>query len=514
MFRLLSFIFLCFCIVETTVAQPTVLPEDDTIFDDNIDVVAIHPVIDNANRTLSIYHEHDWVTLSYPNRLDEIYLSRSYDSPVAYPLIAQRPDNTYIFLQRLEDFRSFQVWVADLVIEQMYTIESPCHSTDINFDNPWIYVSVGVETYLCNWITGENSPPLPERLSWGATRYSRIDQPILSPERDYLILPAGSQFYSYHLETQSFASIGQVSGFHDYVYFTDWLTPTMFIVEASNMPEWSSRNQYVGDVQESSLRFAISKPRFWPTPVQEPLGFMAMNAAMRDGFTPGPCFVDFYDISTGRLGRYDTGALCDYGIPIPDGSGDQLYRAIYPSATVLRYNFFTGVRRNLYIGEVESLGAIAPDGRMGLIGLGNSGIVQTHQDPDSNFGVVVEPVEYGVMNLDTGDILGHVPVDVEWLSPNHLYNQEQLFTLTTDGITTEDLSGVVVFTRSEPPALLIETIQVLQLYDLSHDRIVRIATLPTGYNAIANELTEDVIRLTLYSTEMPTLMFDIRLPSF
>ncbi len=498
-------------------AQSSTLPTVDDIFTEAAQVVKVHPVVDNEKRTLSIYEEGEWITLPYPDALTQIRETQDRDSSIVYPLIAQRPGGIYLFPERVDATYSYRVWRYFPELDGLYTVDSPCHADDFSLTNPWVYSSIGNKTYLCNWITGETSPELPNDPAWGASRFSSVDQPDLSPDGRYLLLSAYRQFYSYNFEDQQVRFMGEITGRFDNVGFSEWLTPTIFAVGASDMPEWSVRNVYVGDVEIiNSLQFAINMLRFSPTPLYYPLGYQVMDAVMHDGPTSGPCFVEFHDLAKRYTTRYDTGSLCEYGIPIPDGSGDQLYRATYPGGVVVRYNFLTGTRRNLYVGEVESLGPIAPDGQLGLIALDDSGVVETDQDADMNFGTALEPVEYVVMNLNDGQILGRVPANVKWLNSRTLYNQEQIYRINLGNeVYSQGLPGTVltVGQQDEQPYLVLKSADnELRLYDVSSTAVETIGVIPPGYDIIAEYRPEGILRLMLYGAVeegLPKLVFDL-----
>ncbi len=500
-------------------------PLPDMIFDESVEILDVQPVVDNVNRTLSIYQADGWFTLPYSEYLTRIYTLGNYTSEVSYPHIAQRPDHTYIFLEPAENNYTYKVWIADPETERMYPIDAPCHTEEFSFYNPWVYVPVGKDTYLCNWITEETSPALPERIGWGFNGYFYGRETDISPDGRYLLLQGpfsnsrgihSNRLYSYEIETQTFRYMGQAGSMSESIGFGEWLTPTRFVVNASAMPEWSIRNRYVGDVTEvESLIFAIGMIRMQPEIVLDPPGIQAMGSVMLDGPTPGPCYVRFYDAETWRVNVYDTGVLCEYGIPIPDGSGDQLYRATYPSAVVVRYNFFNGTRRNLFTGEVETLGPVSPDGHWGLIALGNSALVDTDQDPDRNFGIQIEPTEYVIMDLNDGTIVGRVPADVQWLTSSYLYNQNRLFTVDDDGVRSSELSSEWLLPLPEKARMLIKTTHnELALYNPTDSSEMIIATIPDIYKVIARKSGDDIIRVTLYDPEdkLPNLSFDVRLP--
>jgi hypothetical protein len=211
------------------------------------------------------------------------------------------------------------------------------------------------------------------------------------------------------------------------------------------------------------------------------MGFQAMTANMGDGPTPGPCTVTIYRFDQQTVETYDTGSLCDYGIPIPNSGGDQLYRAIRPSAALVRYNPFTGERRTLMIGEIEALGEVSSDGAYALVGMGRGG-AYTDQDPDINFGLVVEPYYNLVVDLNTGEAVGELPTGASWLSPSHLLTDTTLYTLENGGLTETMLPGTVVYSIAEGELAVIKT--------PNHQVIIQTPNDQVGlYDAVSGDFT-------------------------
>lgn len=322
---------------------------------------------------------------------------------------------------------------------------SHCHTTTFDLDRPWVFASVGDDVILCNWITGEVSPPLPHPLGLDSTDEISQYPPGVSPDGRYLVFGAGIypepySRYSYDTETHTPRLMGTITERYDEIREFGWLTPTHFFLIYSDMPEWSQQDVYVADVTAiNSLHYVISRTRYRPVRMSDPPGFQEMAAAMQDGWHNGPCILEIYDATTDKTSHHDTGDLCEYGIPIPDGSGDQLFRAIYPNARVVRFNVYTGVQRSLFTGEVETLGAVSPDGRWGLIGLGDSGVIDTHHDAHYEFGMILPPREYVVMDLETGEIVGRVPAEAVWIDGTHLHDGTYIYTLSEARITLAPL---------------------------------------------------------------------------
>lgn len=322
---------------------------------------------------------------------------------------------------------------------------SRCDHISSDPNHPWVFIRLGDAIVLCNWLTREVSPPLPHPL--GLDSIGELSQylPRISPDGRYLVFGAGIHpepyyYYSYDTATYTPRLMGRITERYDEFREFGWLTPTHFFMIYSDMPQWSSQDVYVADVTAiNSLHYVISRTGYRPVQTTNPPGFQQMSAAMNDGWHHGPCILEIYDVTTDKISQYDTGDLCEYGIPIPDGSGDQLFRAIYPNARVVRFNIYTGVQRSLFTGEVETLGAVSPDGRWGLVGLGDSGVIDTHHDAHYEFGVILPPSQYVIMDLTDGNIIGRVPAEAVWIDQTHLHDQTHVYTLSEDGITVAPL---------------------------------------------------------------------------
>lgn len=525
MFKRLLILLLLVGVVGAVNAQDAP-PLPDDIFDDAVEILEVYPVADNAERTLSIYNEDGWLTLPYPEYLSEIAVYPDYELNVTRSRITPLPDGQYFIQEPIEDSYSYTLWAFHPAYQGLYTIETPpCNAEKYNVDNPWVYVTLGSETFVCNWITGEISPPLADGAGWGATGYASVAQPTRSPDGRYLILRSAfenasitrydARIYSYEIATETFRVIGDIPESYEKVGFAGWLTPTIFSIGQSEMPEWSTRNLYVGHADEvNSLHFAINKLRFYPRIMSDPPGLQVMDADMEDGATPGPCFLEVYDAASREINRYDTGALCEYGIAIPDGSGDQLFRAVYPDAAVVRYNVYTGVRRSLFTGEIEVLGAVSPDGRRAIIALGQNGIIDIGQDAneiDVTQALEAMPLSYVVMDLTDGTIAGRVTAEAEWLTGSHLYDPTQLYSITDAGITPAPLPGQLVLALETGKLLLKPDGQTLALYDPTADSLAPVAAIPTGYEVSAIYRDADVIQILFHSagSGQPLLTFDV-----
>jgi hypothetical protein len=527
MVKRLAFVFTLFLMGASLNAQaPLPLPHE--LFDEAVELVEVYPVADNIARTFSIYQDDIWLTLNYPDDFSEAAF-RGYRRPaVTLPDLSQPPNGVFILLEVTiaNDMHIHSPWIVDFANRRFDEMENFCQLTYFDFENPWVYLEQDENVFLCNWRTGETSPLLPVQMTWGESDYGGIDQPDLSPDGRYLVMRGffsdetthtyHTRIYSYEIETQTIRFIGIISRFYDFIGFGGWSNAPGFAIVGSYMPEWMPSDSYRGDASISgSLEQPTSASKQIPIRrVLDPPGFEKMYAVMSDGASLGPCFIQFYDAETEQRTDYDTGDLCEYGLIIPDGSGDQLYRSIFPNAAVVRFNYHTGTRRSLFIGEVELIRDISPDGRFAFIALGNSGIVDSHQEPDLNFGFEITPTEYVIMDLQNGHISNRVPASTKWLSTTYLYDEEYLYTLSDDEISSIPFPGSMVlslFPASEQLIVTTETNE-LMVYDVVRDTLQPIVSIPDGYQVEVTLLPEEIIRLNFYAFQRPTMTFDIRLP--
>jgi hypothetical protein len=203
------------------------------------------------------------------------------------------------------------------------------------------------------------------------------------------------------------------------------------------------------------------------------------------------------------------GSLCEVGVEITDGSGDFLYRSMFPTALV-RYNFHTGARDHLYVGEIEALGTVSPDGHHALIALDDNGQIDSYQQTYLERIETFTPTSYHVFNLNTQTIIGEVSGLTNWLGSSHLYDRTHHYTLTDDGqIITQPLFGEVILAHPDTLSLFIRQADQFNRLDLSNQTLTPIGTLPAGYDRVTfHQQSSDLIRINLYSDGQPTLIFD------
>ncbi|MCU0464018.1 MAG: hypothetical protein MUF38_05575, partial [Anaerolineae bacterium] len=225
MSKLLSFV-LFWAVVGGLSAQPPPLPDPSDLFLPSLESIHIYPVIDNDNRTLYVYSEGEWQTVPFPD--DVTWLN----SPLAQP-----DGSTLMLSETFEDnFRETFVWrlADDGDGYQLRLIETPCDAGERSLDEPWgVFTAEDGSMSLCNVLTGETSPPLPDGAQVAGYPVAT------SPDGRYIVVNTYADskdvVYAYDRTDQIFRRLG-VRGYLDDLFSdTVWLTPTTFYFESSDM---------------------------------------------------------------------------------------------------------------------------------------------------------------------------------------------------------------------------------------------------------------------------------------
>jgi hypothetical protein len=350
-------------------------------------------------------------------------------------------------------------------------------STALYDARTWVFTRDDEGWRLCSIVTGERSELIGNPDTSSDFGYPVL--PAISPDGNWAVYmeyddsqgyPAIRHFYSYNLNSDEILSLGSIRPqFSESVTIARWIDSTHFVVTMSEMPEWSTRWIYVGNAAQSdSLDYAAAMLRFSPRILLDPPSVEGLDAAMLDGPSAGPCFLEHYDVQTREHILYDTGDLCEYGIPIPDGSGDRLYLALEPSVTLTRFNFRTGHRSNLFSGEIETIHSVSPGGRYAVLGIGDDGVVEMSQDPNPNWSICnmvdMYPDEcleryvhvYPVVDLTTGELIREFPESGVWITDDTILVEDAQQLVYIDGQKL-DLPGIVILPLPERGQLLLQT---------------------------------------------------------
>lgn len=396
-------------------AQEIVLPDVEALFTEAAEVTFVQPVPDLANNLIYLYEDGAWQAIENPNperaiaiqdSVYRIFFSQGYGMIFEFePIDSNEVENQQAILQGGEFLWSFP---------------DPCANA----------VRLEGRRYICNPLTGELSPPYPSSLV-------SIFESDLSPDgRYYLLLSCTSKdrhsnppaiAYSYELATGDWRYLGEWQP--NYVEYPrlEWITDTDFMYVMDEMQEWSTNYIVIGDVtQEDSIQEGLGTKRFPPLVSQDPPGLEAHYAVRRDGhYFYSLCYEDFYDAVQNSIQTYRLDYLCEYGLPIPDGSGDMLFRRADPYGALVRRNLLLGTQQVLYRGAFESLGPVSPNGRWGLVQIAADRTLDYELDESMSLPSSLLPFQ--VMDLSTGVLLGEVPGHIVWLGDNTLLDGTTLY---------------------------------------------------------------------------------------
>lgn len=495
-------IFLLMLLSQFVAAQDTPPIVHDVVFSDDVEFVSREPIVDNVNRKLSLFYNDAWITIPYPDALGGV------------SIIERRSEAIYWL------FTGAALWEADALTKTLAPIQSPCANEDstIEWDAPywggwlqeydlrtnWVYTRRGNDLFFCHLWTGELSAPLPPEFTHD---YLSYDQAVfLSPDARFLIGLVEKNYhnirvYSYEIATHTFRRIGDTGMLPvPHINVRRWLDNTKFMLIADDSHEWSWRYAYVGDItQPNSLHFAAEQYRYSPRIVAEEATIETMTGFTGEGFMreadgPDSCLLRVYDITTQAVTKYSIKDLCEFGLLIPDGSGDRLYRRVLPdgkNAELVRINHVTGTSKRLFVGEVELLGdwngndLISPDGHYALIEIDDSGAINMPQGWMNFTARYYQPKKYHILDLTDGTLHGMIPYSsyISWWSNTQLidydYNSESpmLFLIEDDVITMPIPAGYIMATDPTTQRLFLHTeTNGILIYDVAAQTITPFIT--------------------------------------
>ncbi|MDX2077141.1 MAG: hypothetical protein SFZ02_11965 [bacterium] len=500
-----------------------------TFFADGVEILTIYPIADNENRILHIYDAGEWLHLPYPDDVTGFEGRRIQDNFAPF-LVTNEEYGWFVlddedrawYIRRDGSFNKYQFRCYPDWRELYDYMESGGKLA-------WIYTYLGNTPFLCNMTTYEVSPVIPENLVWGAGDFDTTNPPEPSPDGRYLVLlgyindinsPHDYRIYSYEIATQTFRLLGDIGGgSEELVNIGMWLSDTSITFSTDGMPEWSVVRYYTADVtQINSLERLSSSLRFGVPYNQESQNFERVPSDFDDGSNIGPCYISIYNET--ESATYYTGNLCDRGFIIPSDDDERLYRSVTPYASIVRLNLTTGESHNLFIGEVEKILSVSPQGGYALIQLGRNGVVDIGSDPfDSErpyrFVDFSDTLTTYVLRLSDGHLITSVPYDAKWLSDTYLYTQNQLLVLGEGEVEIIDLDGTVIDKLVNGEQLAIHTNQdEFALYTALNGAITPIIPDLKGYTVSLYEREQGILSLSLNHPEesSPNFILNIRLP--
>lgn len=533
MYKFFVFMLTIFVVMPTTAQnRPESRFITQSFFSDGVEIITIYPIADNQKRLLHIYDDGDWLHLSYPDAIETLWGKSVRDVYIPYFI----PDESGWIVLTHQNI-AWRVYKDGSFSEHYF----PCNPDQHEIYNymysggeiAWIYTYVDGKHVVCNMTTNEISPELPAEDSWGPMNFE-FQVPIAkSANGRYLILLANAHYtgvtegrnrfhaYSYDTQMQIFRFLGSFGRSNEeLVNVGMWLSDTVITFSTDGMPEWSVIRYYTADVTQNNSLELLSSSLVSLSYNQQNQNFEQMPSDFHDGVNIGPCYIQIYHVIEHTTYTYYTGNLCDRGFIIPSNNNERLYRSVIPYASIVRLNLTTGERHNIFIGEVEEILSVSPQGAYALINLGRNGVVDINSDPFDpknpyRFIDFSDTFTTYILQLSDGYLLTSVPHDAKWLSDNYLYTQNRLLVLHETQIETIPLDGTVIDKLANGEQLAIQTNNdEFILYTASNGTITPIIPDLKGYTIHFYEPERNVLLLSLNHSEetLPDFSVRIRLP--
>ena len=502
-------------------AQDASLVTTDIQLSDQMSLISVSPVPDDANRVMYVWHDHAWQTLSYPDGFEGAQVIPTYSETYDYQYadgqtlrITLLKSGSYLIDSKSTDEIPSSTWLLDpqaMTLTRFYSrcLDGVTPTNEVNGstdENYWPIIYTDTTAYFCNPVTGEHSGPLPRSLIW-TNAWLSSDGRFLSFSREQKDKRSFEGViwysYSYELATQTLRFLGDNAmpwNMYRFEYFGA-LTPTAFASAGAEMPEWSIWYAVATDYSRAnSEQIVMTSTRFPPRAISDPPGLEFMPTAMGDGYESGPCALVVFNALTWETTAHTTGTLCDDGFVIPDGSGDRVYWALYPSSGIVRYNALTGVRKTLYVGDIEGLGSVSPHGRYARVDLDYTGFAD--YDPDDMY--YYGELERGsyIMRLTDGAIMGIAPSDAEWVSDSHMLYERFLYTISETGVETNAFPYKQILLLPKTGHIVAQADDgTYGLYEVGEERF-------TPWFHVAN----DELSIEITQTEQQTFLITFSLP--
>jgi hypothetical protein len=511
-------------------AQEITLPDVEALFTDAVEVTFVQPIPNPANNLIYLYEDGGWYAIENPEPERRIATNEVENTPqyAIYP----RPDDSYLFVFAVEEGPYAEVEWAVLK-EGQFTppVTEICPSTEANrpITVEWTIVVRNERRYFCSIISGDLSTPFPSNLIFvtepapavvaGSIKVSPDGRYVLvfTPTREDVFSNPPLITYSYEFTTGDWRYLGQWQPrYVNYPEFT-WITNTDFMYRMDEMQEWSTNYIIVGDVsQEDSIQEGLGTTRFPPLVVENPSGLEAHYAVRHDGnHFHSLCYEDFYNAQENTIQTYRVDYLCEYGLPIADGSGDFLFRRADPYGALVRRNLLLGTQQVLYRGAFESLGPVSPNGRWGLVEIAADRTLEYELDDEfPPYSDALTPFQ--VMDLTTGTLMGEIPSHSFWLSDNTLLDGTTLYRIDeiNEQILSLQLPGEPEYVAPDRGQALLWD-EGLWLYDAEADDSTLLMTLPSDAHFDLEPIpSSETIRISwLNPPNSPAaFVFDLHLP--
>ncbi len=435
---------------------------------DSVQLVSTKPILnaDDATHTFFYFDGKAWKAYPYPDGLASVDI---------YGGLFRRSNGTYVASS--QGFYAFgkpnpnQIWIFDPRSGTFTSPESACGLLkDLPGEGKWVlYQSADQAPFqLCFTETGEMKPPFPADVQAGLCN-NWHSPPATSPDGQWVVFadcgfdPNPDILYAYNVKTDQLIKLGTgPAQDNETVEVDTWVDSThpVFHIYSARNPAFYS--VLIADVtQPNSLRLIVDMLSQWPmySPDMQSLEWFPNSQAGIPGDSSGEfCQLHHFNLKTQTLTLSRLIPHVCGGIPILDGSGDYLYRSVtFPetglpaTATLTRYNLQTGKTNDLYIGEIEWLQSVSPDGRYALLILDNNGKIeypydwepdQYPWDEDSTawtaiFDLQTRKIVYQLSNV-ANTFLGGYPT-VDWLG-----NDQILVTVNEGDVLNHTTSGRIV----------------------------------------------------------------------
>ncbi len=406
-------------------------------------------------------------------------------------------------------------------------------------EDQWVFYQSAPNTpyHLCNTESGALSPSLPTTINLCGNRFgfpTLGERPVyLSPDKQWILFPdcqyLGVSLYAYNIATQKINFLGKNPISDDEnVTLMRWADSTHPILRAQMLMNELQRSVIMVDVTKpNSLQvlhsayytggyqpnfvYTDNPPRYTWVP-QEFGGDYAQHEMAQD-----ECALHELDFSTLRLTihRPPIPDVCGFGVPIPDGTGDQLYHTVEnftPYATdapgfdytkakpyVLRFNYQTGMTKRLYNGWVAWIDSVAPSGEFAALTLGSSdGSLQGGSIPREYFDLPpgFSTDQMVILDLKHGSTVFQTELHAEnaygftRFAPDLTWLNAHTFTLTTPAMDGPSAEYVA------------ETVQIGTI-----DANLRTTIEPSTDDAVMTYSTERLVQLIERTRNRSDLMY-------
>jgi hypothetical protein len=533
-------------------AQDVALPDVEALFTDAANVTFVQPIPDSANDQIYFYEEGEWQAVENPEPANEVVrwelsIHENFEF-TEYPYYAIFLSDAYGLLFNLVDPVSAQTeivgyengrfvhtfsnacgtvtWIPipenvsylQIPLETRWRLSEPASEPD-----EWRLFRQGEDIFFCHKQTGELVGPVPEYLDDFSLN--------ISPDGRYALLFDGLSVgesiqdvpvlsgYSFNFETGDWLYLGDFEFYPAYYQLFQWISETDFLYLTRESFEWTTNDTIVGDVsQVNSIREGPSTLRIPPFITYDPPGLEANYAARNDSGGIGPCYEGFYDAGQNSLYNVRLDDMCEYGLPIGDGSGDHLFRR---PGSLVRRNLVTGAQRTIYRGSFERLGPVSPSGQWGLLEVDTDGEMSLGIDDSEQINYIPSH-RFQIVNLNDGTMIGEIPDDVFWLDATTLFSTTTAYQIDaeTNQIDVFPLAGIVEAAAGDIGLVLVKADdQSVWLYsNQSLDQPVQLINAPEQGKIRLTLVNDEGIqnRIRVFWTDVPEVatayVFELTLP--